>query len=248
MTRPDSTNAFNVLVVDNPLATPGPLWTAMTQTYSHSLSTDRRDSVLSATAFPCTTAPRGITLTLDDDRETEHWLLIDGTQRPLSEAAASTAVLVDQVHAVVTLISLAHYDPRGYRDSARWERDRALFRTLCEATWAAEAKLLVAFEDIAGLEGKIRDLPPAELDKVGEVGDRGASLGDIMHEMFNTFSGIALAAPTGGRGVQFRILKDQDGMEGQVEDEVEVGGRGIEMTMQHLVHFSRSMLQAKEGI
>lgn len=114
MSRPDSTQTINVLVIDNHLATPGPLWIAMMQNYSHWL-TNRRDSVFSATDFPAAAAPRGITLAF---KESEHWLLIDGTRRALPEAVA-TALLAHQLHAIVMLINVADYNPLAHRSSAR---------------------------------------------------------------------------------------------------------------------------------
>ena len=222
-----------MLVIDNPLAIPGPLWTAMMQACGGSLTKKARlRRRLASRRTPARHNPHILQ---------NRALASDRRHATPSPRAVASALLVPQLYAVIMLVNLADYNPRGYRGSARWERDRAVFRRLCETPWAIGAELLVVFEDMAGLKGKIRDLPPLEEERDWQVGLGTASLGEMMQDMFGAFSSIALAGSGGERGAQFRVLGDEGGVECKVE--AEGGCEGVERALQSLVAFLGSMLQ-----
>ena len=177
-----SLSHVNAVVVDNDLATPCPQWTAFMQRDGRPIDMER--DLLLENEKPPTRPAQGLVMEFPNGPEL--WIIQDLTGRNLQKAEAD--ILSPEVDLVIMLVNTADYNPRTYKTSARFERDRALLDSLCRASWTKDALILVGLEGVQEFRFRIADLS-------GTGGVNGDGVSAFLNVLIGAFHDVGTSHP-----------------------------------------------------
>lgn len=205
-----SSAAINILVVDNPRSSPAPCWTSVKYKYSSSLSSSPPPSAHtgSTTLHNNDTGIKSFKLGVSSGRT---YNILDATQLDANYNELLATQSISDIQAIVVVINCAAYDPMFQEStSAPLNGDLALYSSLCKASWAKSARMILWIDGRGAFREKVEALDldkfvseyksGANMDKLIENGPKryeklGRSFGRETHSLYAVEDSEALQRP-----------------------------------------------------